>query len=515
MVDKINGNNNPFIQQQAIKQNRTNTAADSIFDVMDKDHNQTVDTGEAKAFGFTTLGDKPLTREQFSQKYSIFQEKTNTLNGILEGFGDIFYSGAEKGLVHDVELSNAQQKELLSRIEMTEAYSSTLDDEKESEWIKSKSAIMGLSCFSEDDTKEIPENYKFPENFDAEKIKEYKAKNKRGGLWDYDHLQYKEFINNDLIVIKDKLKSGNLDKISNEDLVRLLEFAKVNDLESDGKIGSFHQGSGVGDCWFLSMLNNYSSTPDGEKNIEERIKNNNDGTYSVILQNPFEQTKKEEYKISKTELSNWGTFSYEDAFKSKRFSSGDIDVRIMEIGMNKMLEKYLPPAFFDEREKRSEDELPIEGSGIHKQFLVHRALGYTDKVRQIGFRDENSIQECDYNFSQGNDGRLEIEWKPNIQHNCTTLLEIIKNFGFKDNELTADIDDGYTGGRNERENHYLIGHHSYNIMKTGNNEIVVNNPHASVFPHVISNDTFTNNGLFDGIMIYPQQHRIPLSECDD
>ena len=80
----------------------------------------------------------------------------------------------------------------------------------------------------------------------------------------------------------------------------------------------FSQGQ-TGDCWFLASIAAVKRSPKGQKILDNTIKDNGDGTYTV----KFKGANKE-YTVSALEI-----------ISKNDYASGDKDVRILEIAANK------------------------------------------------------------------------------------------------------------------------------------------------------------------------------------
>lgn len=113
----------------------------------------------------------------------------------------------------------------------------------------------------------------------------------------------------------DSMSEEELDAVINEYRSAL----DITDNRQDGIVGSFKQGT-IGDCGFLSSLKVIASTKEGAKIIDDSIKKNHDDTYSVrFLGEPGKV-----YNVSEKELA-----------ENNEFSTGDKDVKILEIAANK------------------------------------------------------------------------------------------------------------------------------------------------------------------------------------
>lgn len=113
----------------------------------------------------------------------------------------------------------------------------------------------------------------------------------------------------------DSMPSPKLDDVINEYRSAL----DLTDNLQDGIIGSFEQGK-IGDCGFLSSLKVIASTKEGAKTIKDSIRKNHDKTFSVR----FLGAPGKIYNVSEKELT-----------EGKEYSTGDKDVKILEIAANK------------------------------------------------------------------------------------------------------------------------------------------------------------------------------------
>ncbi len=122
---------------------------------------------------------------------------------------------------------------------------------------------------------------------------------------------------------------------------RLRARINFNDMELpttkiNGKIDRNFEQGGVGDCWFLAAIKGISRNPKGLKILNDSIKVNKNGTVTVHLKG-VDKT----YTISQKEIDN-----------AKELSSGDGDVRALEIAVNRYFRddyktKYGNTASFD------------------------------------------------------------------------------------------------------------------------------------------------------------------------
>ena len=496
----------PYSRRHRKKRDVNNLSAkiNTIFKKADINKDNVLSKEEAISSGFTTLGNGPLTKQQFIEIFNKFRENTSTIENIFKPYENIFNTGVDKPFLHDVDISKEQQKELLFRLEMFDAYRKTLNKDEMKEFIINKSDTMCFNNFLKD--RPVIKDYPFPDNVNKDEIKSMK------GWTDPEYFQIKEFFKEGLSKLKEDLRAGKINRIQNGMLAKYLNLASINDLESDGKIGGFRQG-GTGDCWFLANLMNYASNPDSQKNIKDRIKKNRNGSYIVTFNNPFNQTEKEEFTVSKKELKNYGQYNF-DNIEKNFFSTGDIDVRILEIATNKLLEKYLT-------HENSDKKIINDGTYL-KYALVHKALGYTDNIKAYNnYIDlpnnrrnvRQLIKEIEYEIIKDENGKAKLGEKTEKYTGYRSFLYLINEKKYKENELTCSSLSDLEYSRKKAEDDYKFTQygHAYNIRDINSEGVVTNNPLYAGFPHIMSNELFTND-FFQQVIYFPQKNYIPVDK---
>ncbi len=501
--------------------------ADSIFTSIDTDNNGVISKEEAEKFGFSYLKNDNLTKAQFKEQFDAQQKKLAQNDTSLKDFENCF-DKAEGGVIKDIQLTPSQQKELLKRIEMFEVYKSTLSAEELTELEKNKHAQLDFAIFTDDGP--IPDDYDYATlspTFSEEEINKIKERNNRKSLRDPNARQYKEYFGagGKYEKITESLKTGKLSTISNEDLGFILNYTDTSDLLQDGKIGSFTQGQ-TGDCWFLSQLNNYASTKEGAENIEQRIRNNNDGTYSVCFQNPFNQTETIKYNVSDEELKN-----FDLSILGKDYSAGDKDVRIYEIATSKLLSEYLPDT--------EENKKYCIGSGTTvKRMLVHKALGYESDLiiyskgetltnsfvnpcpekdctaDMYEFNADDEIYSCEFILTKDENGKAVAKALEPKKTQFNSFCDLVKGLKLNTSEIVCNTrPDGFRSKQIdkskfgwfmydnivskffpdktiEKTRRYIQVGHVYNLESINDGTIKLNDPYLSSFPHAISAQEF-------------------------
>ncbi|MDD3012319.1 MAG: C2 family cysteine protease [Candidatus Gastranaerophilales bacterium] len=137
---------------------------------------------------------------------------------------------------------------------------------------------------------------------------------------------------------------------------RLKEYAKINNFYSlDRKIQDFHQGK-TGDCWILSSIEALSQSETGREIIKNSLSKDSEGNYLVTFKgiegnNTFKVTK-EDYLDSQNDL----------------LSTGDPDVKVLEIAARKLLENQGIDESDSNKERRASQDEKLKG-GYAGDFL--------------------------------------------------------------------------------------------------------------------------------------------------
>lgn len=89
---------------------------------------------------------------------------------------------------------------------------------------------------------------------------------------------------------KQLLSTNTWSKLTQSETVQEQQLFDTTDLQQDGKIGSFRQGT-RSDCSLLASLMNLSSDPENAQVLSDSLENNGDGTYTVTFKGEENYTK--------------------------------------------------------------------------------------------------------------------------------------------------------------------------------------------------------------------------------
>ena len=168
----------------------------------------------------------------------------------------------------------------------------------------------------------------------------------------------------------DKIGFANADYLNTfvEQLKNRIEagsYKNTSITKPNGKIDKDFQQGNTGDCWLLASIKAISSRPKGLRILNDSVKVNNDGSVTVTLKGVNKT-----YTISKKELES-----------NIQLSSGDGDVRALEIAVNKYFE-----------EKRGvRDQLDINGNYMFVAYYILTGQGDFDHFLPHNSRGDHLI----------------------------------------------------------------------------------------------------------------------------
>lgn len=243
------------------------------------------------------------------------------------------------------------------------------------------------------------------------------------------------------------------------------EAISKNNIAPNGQIDeNFSQGN-TGDCWLLAAIISINNTPKGKEILNNSLKVNDDGSVRVHLKG-VNRT----YTISKEELI--GNTSYVE---------GDLDVRAIEIAVNK---------YFYEKNGVN-DKQDINGNF---EFIAYEILtGESVPAQNIG-----------------NDNTGRFGYKINIDDN------LINNFNIPNAVITVSShnNESCQASIMNKENSNidlsdvdLIHRHAYSVKGSDENNVYLINPHNSAETLVVSREDFKRFFNSYDAMILGTEHR--------
>ena len=117
--------------------------------------------------------------------------------------------------------------------------------------------------------------------------------------------------------------ADDIDSLSNDSLTNL---GQKLGIISDGTVGATKQSEQTGDCYLLSSLNALSETSWGKEAINNAIESDGQGGYNVTFYNA--EGEQEQINVTSDEL----------AATPEKYSSGDVDMKIIEVAAENFMQ---------------------------------------------------------------------------------------------------------------------------------------------------------------------------------
>lgn len=158
--------------------------------------------------------------------------------------------------------------------------------------------------------------------------------------------------------------SDDIENMSDADLYRM---GQQMGILSDGAVQATKQSEETGNCYLLSGVNALSNTTWGKEAIQNAIEPTEDGGYNVTFYNS--DGEKETVNISAEEL----------AANPEKYSSGDVDMKIIEVAAEKFYSAHLDEDAYSYKDKNT----PLtEGLMEGKTSILYMLTGSEGHVLQ-------------------------------------------------------------------------------------------------------------------------------------
>ena len=223
--------------------------------------------------------------------------------------------------------------------------------------------------------------------------------------------------------------------------------ADRDNIRANGKIDADFKQHMVGDCWLLAGIKAIASNPETLELLNNCITSNRDGSVTVMLKGV-----NEEYTISKKELNG-----------RNELASGDLDVRAIEIAVNKYMEKN----YFNS--PNSNEKINLDSNTAYKAFEI--LLGTSTHQTDI-FGDLEIL-----NNKHKDPGKHVVE-----------KIKSGKNIAIVSHNLTSP--NKVKAKRQDGTQETILSNHAYSAVGADNKYVYVVNPHDSSQKLTLTHDQF-------------------------
>ena len=203
----------------------------------------------------------------------------------------------------------------------------------------------------------------------------------------------------------------------------------------------FAQGT-TGDCWLLASLIAINNTPKGKEILEKTLKVNDDGSVTVHLQG-VDKT----YTITEEELEN-----------NSQLATGDMDVRAIEIAMNKY--------FKEERGVNNHLDINANRAAIAYEILTGETCSYARKNYSFNYNANKGSLEIVSSITQN---RIGITDDIIDNFNTENLVTTVSSHSIPFSEVSEEYERDFI----------LYNNHAYTVKSADEEFVYLINPHNS------------------------------------
>ena len=239
----------------------------------------------------------------------------------------------------------------------------------------------------------------------------------------FNHINYSS--NNDKL----NIDTTKLENIINELYGRYNSYNNVGNSEANGKIDNTYQQGRTGDCWLIAAIRALENNEKGKKILNESI---------TLLDNG-------DIKVNLAGVGATYTIKKEEIEVRNRLATGDLDVRALEIA----IDKYL----YDTT-KTTETIFSINKYGGFARQQDSLEGGLSAAALRFLVPTERIISMQDFKFSE----------------------KYLEKFNDK-NQITVVGSTKMNNYRLKESSTVLLDHHAYTVVKYENNNVFLQNPH--------------------------------------